>query len=207
MKIVAISDTHQREVELPWAHVLVHAGDACEVGSLDELDRFVAWFGSHPHPVKILVAGNHDWPFQVARKQAEEILKSSPSQITYLEDTGVRVNNKTFYGSPWQPEFCHWAFNLSGPDLKPKWDRIPIGLDVLITHGPPYGIGDLSSWDNRIGCRHLRERLKQVCPRYHVFGHNHAGYGSYRLGSTNCFNVSTCNERYEAKNPAVEFEI
>src|SRR3546814_5642071 len=31
-----------------------------------------------------------------------------------------------FYGSPCQPEFCDWAFNLPiGPSLKEKWERIP----------------------------------------------------------------------------------
>jgi len=39
-----------------------------------------------------------------------------------------------------QPEFHGWAFNLpTGAALREKWNLIPDGIDVLITHGPPTG--------------------------------------------------------------------
>ena len=48
---------------------------------------------------------------------------------------GVKV-----YGSPWQPWFGGWAFNLErGPDIAAKWALIPDDTDVLLTHGPPAG--------------------------------------------------------------------
>ena len=56
------------------------------------------------------------------------------------------------WGSPWQPEFCGWAFNLRrGEACAAKWRLIPTATDVLVTHGPPLGHGDLCHGGKRVG--------------------------------------------------------
>ena len=76
-----------------------------------------------------------------------------------------------------QPEFGGWGFNLMrGGPCREAWSKIPDGIDILITHGPPLGHGDLCSSHQRAGCLDLlRDIQERVKPKYHVFGHIHEG--------------------------------
>jgi len=101
-------------------------------------------------------------------------------QIGTVEIEGVR-----FWGSPWQPWFFDWAFNLErGEEIRAKWELIPDDTEVLITHGPPQGHGDMTSRGEGAGCADLLARIRQVKPRYHLFGHIHEGYGTSTDGVT-----------------------
>ncbi len=191
MRIVAVADTHlfHDELSVPDGDVFVHAGDMCRGGSLDELARAAEFVRALPHRVKIVVAGNHDWSFVDAKDAALALFGPT---VTYLEDSGVVVDGVSFWGSPWQPEFHDWAFNLPrGAALAEKWSRIPVGTDVVITHGPPAGIGDRSSTAGRTGCEDLLARMRFVRPRLHLFGHIHEDGGLFVDGETSFVNVTT----------------
>jgi Icc-related predicted phosphoesterase len=192
MRIVAVADTHLFERDLgplPEGDVLVHAGDLCRRGDLAELARAAAWLKAQPHRHKVVVAGNHDWPFADAPEEARALLGP---QIRYLEDSGVAIGGLRFWGSPWQPEFNGWAFNLPrGRALAQKWARIPAGVDVLVTHGPPEGLGDRSSSAGRQGCADLRARVGRVRPRLHLFGHIHEDGGAWERRGTLFVNATT----------------
>jgi hypothetical protein len=110
---------------------------------------FCRWFNSlDQYKHKIFIAGNHDWGFQTHPEDVSDILKWYPN-ITYLQDSSVEIEGIKIYGSPWQPEFFQWAFNLQrGPEIQEKWDMIPLDTDILITHGPVYGHGDLDGTDS-----------------------------------------------------------
>ena len=207
MKIVCISDTHlQGWPELPDGGVLVHSGDATLRGTLDEIGMFAGRMARAPHKYKIFVAGNHDWGFQMRPAGSRAILKDFG--ITYLQDSGVTIDGIKFWGAPWQPWFNSWAFNLPrGEALREKWDLIPPGTDVLITHGPPFGVMDWVDRGEHVGCEELRDAVLRVEPRLHVFGHIHNGYGRSRLGRTTCVNASICSERYEPVNEPIVVEL
>ncbi len=188
MRIVAVADTHlfHDELVVPDGDVFVHAGDMCRGGSLDELAVAAAWIRSLPHRHKVIVAGNHDWAFVHTPADARALFAG----CTYLEDTEATIDGVRFYGSPWQPAFNDWAFNLPrGPALAAVWARIPRGVDVLVTHGPPEGIGDSNG--NRAGCVDLRNRVLEVTPRLHLFGHIHQDGGVWGAGATTFANVTT----------------
>lgn len=144
---------------------------------------------------------------------------SSSSSINTINSISQQHTTKVhLYGSPWQPEFCKWAFNLNrGEEIRNKWSLIPDNTDTLITHGPPIGYGDKCSDGSMVGCRDLLNEIRnRVHPRLHIFGHIHEGYGVYTdsvsstpstltTGSSDCLyvNASTCNERYRPINAPI----
>jgi len=209
-KIVCLSDTHNynEQIAVPDGGILIHAGDATIQGTIDEIVLFNEWFTNLPHPHKIFVAGNHDWLFETSNRLARTLLDSS---IHYLEDSSVEIENLKIYGSPWQPRFFDWAFNLTrGTELAEKWRLIPGDTDILITHGPPFGILDevpRQYWIENTGCDELRKRIEQVRPRLHVFGHIHCGYGQMEKFGVQFVNASNCDESYEPVNSPIVIDL
>ena len=191
MRIVAVADTHLYHAELtvPDGDVFVHAGDLCRGGELHELEEAAAWLRSLPHPTKIVVAGNHDWAFVHEPARARAALGDG---IVYLEDSGATIDGVRFWGSPWQPAFNDWAFNLPrGAPIAAKWAKIPDDVDVLVTHGPPHGIGDRGPVAGRLGCEDLLARVRRVRPKLHLFGHIHQDGGLWEDGGVCFANVTT----------------
>jgi predicted phosphodiesterase len=192
VRIVAVADTHlfHGDLKVPDGDLFIHAGDLCRRGTLEELKQAVDWIRSLPHPRKLVVAGNHDWAFVDHPAQARALLDGVG---TYLEDGGATIDGLTVWGSPWQPAFNDWAFNLPrGEPLAKKWSLIPGGLDVLVTHGPPAGYGDATSMGReRSGCADLLGRVRVVKPRLHLFGHIHEDGGCWTAGDTTFVNCTT----------------
>lgn len=214
MKIVCLSDTHNcnEQIEVPDGDILIHSGDATITGTVEEVKRFSAWFSSLPHKHKIFVAGNHDWLFE---RNNELARTSINSEIIYLQDSFAEIDGLKIYGSPWQPRFFDWAFNLDrGYELAEKWKMIPMDTDILITHGPPNGILDLvprRGWDENTGCEELRKRVEEVASfgrlKLHVFGHIHCGYGTHEDFGVKFINASTCDEQYKPTQPPIVADL
>jgi Icc-related predicted phosphoesterase len=208
-KITLISDTHNKHsilnADLPGGDILIHAGDISSMGYEHEILHFLYWMQHRDkYTNKVFIAGNHDWGFQNNVEKVKEILGLYDG-VTYLEDSIVSIDNGEdkpikIWGSPWQPEFYNWAFNLprNGEELKSKWDMIPDDTDILVTHGPAWGFLDDVEGKRGIhlGCELLAERIKQIKPKIHVCGHIHTGYGHYFDGHTHYFNAAVLNERY-----------
>uniref|UniRef100_A0A0M3HXR7 Metallophos domain-containing protein n=1 Tax=Ascaris lumbricoides TaxID=6252 RepID=A0A0M3HXR7_ASCLU len=186
------------------------------------------------HTFKIAISGNHECTFddsflksagkdigeakEVALKQALSAALSSAkvsnprsllTNVIYLQDSMVELFGIRIYGTPWQPRMDNWAFNLPrGQPLLNKWNQIPTGVDVLITHTPPLGHGDMLSMGSRAGCVELLNSVvKRIRPKYHVFGHVHEGYGCTSDGYTKFINCCLMNENLEMTNRAIIFDI
>ncbi len=216
MKIAFISDTHGFHGRLGPApdgiDLLIHCGDFMNGGkSYIEILEFNSWLGELGFPTdKILVcAGNHDILFD------EYHIASSPEQAresrrllnncVYLQDESVTIKGVKFYFSPWTPFFMGWGFNVNrGAEIKEFWDKIPEDTNVLVTHGPPYGILDqpLPGRTDNVGCEDLGYRISSLTNlKYHAFGHIHGSRGihhpkSYGLQQTTFINASFLDERY-----------
>jgi Icc-related predicted phosphoesterase len=220
MKITFISDTHTKhrdvETDLPGGDLLIHAGDFMNSGHhKEDAEEFFTWFdGIKGYDKKVFIAGNHD-----------RIIENDPtwslltiadySNIIYLQDEGFALydmdkdSSTRIYGSPWQPEFFDWAFNLprNGWELEQRWKDIPANTDILITHGPPYGYLDVPGGKKfQVGCELLRERVDALQPKIHVFGHIHGSAGYYFNGHTHFINASVLDERYTYTNRPLTFE-
>ena len=218
MKILAMSDTHGKHAQIPkdWmppADVLVHAGDISNVGRMVEIIDFLDWFSKQPYEHKIFIAGNHDWGFQENYDVMTRIVRDY-GNIIYLEDSEVVIGGVKFYGSPWQPEFCNWAFNLPrGEKLQAKWDRIPEDTDVLITHGPPRNILDFVSQGSRgsenVGCANLEDTVLTKLPilKLNIFGHVHSSAGMLIKKNKLFVNAAVLNEQYNVANKPIILDI
>ncbi|SFS33448.1 hypothetical protein SAMN05660206_101200 [Sphingobacterium wenxiniae] len=71
---------------------------------------------------------------------------------------------------------------------------IPDDTDILITHGPPFGILDETVYGKRTGGEELLLRVYQVKPKYHIFGHIHEDHGSFTKGETTFINNSILDD-------------
>lgn len=208
MKITFISDTHNKHKQitssLPGGDLIVHGGDISSMGHKHEIQEFLKWFnGLDNYTHKIFISGNHDWGFQKNPEMCKELLEFY-DKVTYLEDNMVVIGDDyqtavKVWGSPWQPEFYNWAYNLprKGEELKNKWELIPSDIDILITHGPAFGKVDkvIGQYEN-LGCELLAERIQISKPKIHVCGHIHSGYGYVFDGQTHYINASVLDENY-----------
>ncbi len=202
MKIVHISDTHMNheKVVLPEGDVLVHSGDALNYGSRKELKVFADWWGRLDFKDKIFVPGNHDWAFQKHEEEARDLMHGY-----VLIHQSMWLHGVKFFGTPFQPVFNDWAFNLNDADRAKKFEEIP-KVDVLISHAPPYAICDQLPKGDHVGDKELVRFLPRL-PKVLLCGHIHNGYGTGKMLNTGVYNSALCNERYELVNKPQVIEV
>lgn len=219
MRITVISDTHNKhkDIELPGGDLLLHAGDISGRGYKHEVQQFCKWFNkqSNLYNSAAFIAGNHDFLFEKEPNAAKEVIESY-KWIDYLQDDLLMVGEDyedmiKIWGTPWQPEFYNWAFNLpkGGPELEYVWGLIPVDTDILITHGPPQGILDTSGNpynEPNLGCPLLAARVQIVKPKIHIFGHIHGSHGYRFNGDTHFINASVLNEQYNYAYKPITFD-
>jgi len=208
LKIVALSDTHSRHrlLKLPKGDVLLHAGDVSYHGDKREIEDFLQWFGQLPFAFKIFIAGNHDFFFE--REKLSAIKKMLPPTVHYLMDEEVSINGIKIWGSPYTPKFYRWAFNKQrGEPLAEQWKKIPADVDILLTHGPVYGILDLTPNEQHAGDKDLLREVLCIKPKAHVCGHIHESYGMVKRHGIKFINACILNEAYELVHKPILFEV
>jgi hypothetical protein len=211
ISVTVFSDTHTKHKlitnDLPGGDLILYAGDLMSSGyNEDNIVEFCSWYDSlDNYSEKVFIAGNHDRLFENKPSNCEKLLEYYPN-LRYLQDKLFTVGfdkldvDINIYGSPWQPAFYNWAFNLprNGLSLESKWAAIPVNTDILITHGPAFGYLDTVEGrrHENLGCELLVQRIKEIKPKIHVCGHIHSGYGYVFDGETHFFNASVLDERY-----------
>lgn len=209
IKICAIADQHGFLPAIPECEILLIAGDICPVHD-HHVDYQAMWLNTDFRywlegiPAKHIIGifGNHDFIGEDAPHKVPKL------PWTYLQDSGVEVEGLKVYGSPHQPVFYDWAFNLTEEELSKKWALIPVDTDVLITHGPPLGYGDLTDRGEQVGSWTLMNKLHDLTKlKLHVFGHIHSGRGQYQFNSATLANVTLLDERYRMVYKPMIFEI
>lgn len=209
MKICAIADQHGLLPDIPECDLLCIAGDICPVdmphdpatqaGWLDT--NFRAWLEAVPARRVVGIAGNHDFVFEA---------KEHPRDLkwTYLIDSAMEFEGLTVYGTPWVPNLPRWAFSMEDDGTAAGyWKRtIPSDVDILMSHGPPYGRGDYvpagrySRDGEHVGYKTLLSALREKRPKVLLTGHIHEARGTWKFAGTTIRNVALVDDKYERGN-------
>jgi Icc-related predicted phosphoesterase len=192
---IVISGNHELSFDKTFSEYFKKTVTSRHTGSLEDLEDEVPNYGNTKDNISDAVYTDN--------------IKQYLTNCIYLEDSSIEIYGIKIYGTPWQPEFGGWAFNLQrGEECLSKWNLIPNDTDILITHTPPLGYGDLVCSGVRAGCAELLSTVQQrVKPKYHVFGHIHEGYGVFSDGKIIYINASTCDINYIPKNLPIVFDV
>ena len=206
MIIKAFADCHndQNQLRDTECDILICAGDANIKGNYTEGEAFLWWFVKQPAKYKILVPGNHDHKL---RTHPDLIKLAIDLGIYVLNDDYLEINGIKMYGV----SQCFWSEEAGLMNLKERqaaWRDIPKGLDILITHIPPKHIMDANRHGLPCGCSQLTEKVKEVKPRFHVFGHIHEfGGKTQKVWDTTFINCAVKNEYYITVGDTMEIPI
>lgn len=168
--ILLLSDTHglHRNIDIPEGiDTIIHCGDICTDGNIEEILDFMDWYSQLKIPYKIFVNGNHDLPFEL---EPEENLNLIPNNIIWLNDRLITIKSVRILGISSFPNFDLFTFK---------------NADMLLSHYPPWGIRD-----DGYGSREILNYVADLKPQYHIFGHNHSDFGVSKIDKTIFINAS-----------------
>ncbi len=208
MKIWHISDTHglHAQLEVPTdVDMVIHSGDTTnarnKIDNSVELWPFIEWFKELPIKHKVLVAGNHDSAIEGRMTTVEDFYGWG---ITYLENSFAEIEGVKVWGSPFTPTFNDWCFMMARHKIGRIWNVIPDDTDIVVTHGPPKYVLDITESREgkleNVGCKSLFTRMCEIEPMIHCFGHVHdfknlRNTGILKLGSMiTTFSNAACIE-------------
>lgn len=199
MKICCVADLHGWLPELPPHDLLLVAGDLCPVYNHTPHfqqhwlgTRFLTWLNRWPSE-KVVVWGNHDLVAEKWPEMVPDVIKPFIVTDTLVERCGLKI-----WGTPWQLPFCNWAFNAPEYRLERYYAAIPEDVDIIVSHGPPFGAGDLTAEQHkRVGSLALTRAVQRCNPRLLVTGHIHCARGCYTLFDTTVLNAAMRTEQYE----------
>lgn len=216
MRVVVVSDMHGQFPRIPPCDILIVSGDVAPdydpiFGGRNALRQiewlryeFTQWTRDIQAEEVVVTAGNHDFGLYGHRNMLRDI-----EGWHLLIDDQVRLFGLNIYGSPWVTGLPGWAFNLTEDQAQHRWSRIPEDIDILVLHGPPYGIGDTvrhpSGRHPHVGSTSLLPAIERVRPKLVTFGHIHEARGRWTLGGTMFCNASVLNDEYVMNQPATLF--
>jgi Icc-related predicted phosphoesterase len=214
MKIIFISDTHgkHKELQMPElneneTNIIAHSGDFSH--NKKQFFEFMEWYSDlEGYNHRLIVPGNHDLCVQNDEEMFYRTCKEY--DIIGLIDKEIIIDGVKFYGSPWTPEFYNWAYMEEDYLLDKYWDKIPEDTNVLITHGPAYGILDevmKNNYIDHVGSESLADSIDELIKlknlKIHEFGHIHVGRGMYKENNILRINASCVDKQYNIKEPIV----
>ena len=209
--ILIISDTHGADFNtanrpLQQADLAIHCGDLTESSTLAEFRTTIRLFKNINAPLKLVIAGNHDFTLdrQAFEKKVKEVSPpldpelvakefSAPREVKQIfeaeRESGITLLDQgthqftlangaqlKIYASLYTPAFGEWAFQYKR--IEGHEFSVEKGVDIAITHRPPKGIMDYTYRRERARCADLFAAVAKARPRIHCFGHIHEGWGA-----------------------------
>lgn len=214
LKIIAISDVHNRykDLKVPTCDILISAGDYSFEGRSTDTHNFHKWLNEQDARYVISIPGNHELGVEKDFNLHKVIAEAACPTVHFLEEGLVEIEGLKIWCSAYTPFFCDWAYNVVGnEELKKHWDRIPEGIDILVTHGPPYGMLDEvfrpPTYEEHVGCAELWDAVLKIKPKAHIFGHTHYHYGFKEFNGIKFYNVANCGESYKIDRQPTEIML
>lgn len=225
--IAATSDIHGLLEGIEEVCKSRHADILTISGDIEPADIFISkpyWFEKKFFPLirklreigceVVAIPGNHDFYLSghyntIVRGEN----KSVPPNFHLLIDESVEIYGLQIYGTPWVPTIDgRWCFEGSDNDIGDYFSLIPKGIDVLLSHTPPFI--KYKSIDQSLAfapehqlCHFGSKTLKDaivarspsvvLCGHIHSGDHSHVGLLSYQNKPVHIWNVSRVDEEYK----------
>lgn len=223
MRVLGLSDLHgyhneiaelielNKIIEEEGIDMIIVSGDISPMGNPHDVDNFLKWFHALPVKHKVFILGNHERGMEHNEDWLRERIANEYDSLTYLHHEHVTIEGFKIFGSPYTPYYRNWAYNVNRRELEYYWDEIDEDTDVIVTHGPPLGIGDyVPRSKEHTGCLHLLNKVVQINPQIHQFGHIHEGHGVYNIQNvckTKFVNASCLDGGYNMYNTYAIYEL
>lgn len=234
MRIVALSDQHGTLPDIPPCDLVIVGGDICPDGVGRRLaqeapaeqagwfNRTIRpWLAAAPAAHRVMTWGNHDWCGQVcdfsddapgrARDGALQIVVDAETRVAARADPPGATETPfcRVWATPWSNQFMDWAFMKTPGELAAVYAAIPSGVDIIVSHQPPFGYGDQLTGDGseprpHLGSRELLDAIERVRPRLVICGHIHGGHGRHEHRGIPIYNVAVLDDHYRpAHDPTI----
>jgi Icc-related predicted phosphoesterase len=213
MKIALLSDTHFQwdDLTVPECDLLISTGDYSGYqGNEPELKLYHKWLDKQHASEIISLQGNHEVWVESNFAKAKRLVSEISARIHFVAEEALEIQGIKIYCSSVTPWFQNWAWNLpQGEPIRTHWRQISDDTQVLVTHGPPYGILDQATeGGEHFGCPELLARIKELKSlKLHAFGHIHGGSGECEVDGIQFINASICNQEYRPVNPVRTFDF
>lgn len=213
LKCCHISDTHDTFQDISMlvpedTNIVFITGDVTYHGKPEELDRLSVYLKKIVAKVDhvVLIPGNHEKGCEANPQLWIDTMKSIG--VNFLIHESIEIEGYKMFGSAWTPYFGGWAFNYHRVSGREKWKNIPSDTEILLTHGPRYGILDFVHGEN-VGCPDLGNKIDYELSdlKYHMFGHIHETHGKLQYSGVTYINSSIMNGNYKFLNKPHFFEL
>ena len=206
MKILAVSDEECRAL---WDHYVPGRLDNYDliISSGDLKAEYLSFLVTMARCPVLYVHGNHDTTYE----------NNPPEGCDCIDDALVVYNGIRILGlggclwyHPGEHQYTERQMARRISKLHWKIRRLG-GVDIVVTHAPPLGVGDEEDPAHK-GFETFLELMELYKPKYLLHGHVHLRYNAYtgqkpqrenHYGNTKVINVS---ERYDLEIPDAEFD-
>jgi Icc-related predicted phosphoesterase len=213
-RFLIVSDTHGESLQHnpdERVDVAIHCGDLTEESKLDEFKTTIDLLKQINAPLKLVIAGNHDWTLDtpvfkqklsaIDLKPGDEVVKREygafEEAMALLESEDVKAHGIVYLHEGTHRFKLANGANLTvyaspyttsvdewGFNYHPQQEHdwaVDTDVDVVITHCPPKGVLDMTESRQRGGSTGLFAAVARARPQLHCFGHLHSNWGAKKI--------------------------
>ena len=232
-RLVIVSDSHNKhnELILPQGTILIHCGDGTYHGEVAETINWLVWLQlqTHKYQAVLSIFGNHEIYVSQNVDEFRELRSIYAPDVKWLTMNSWKdpVSGLKFYGCPYVNFINgHWVWEATESEMEELVKKIPNDIDVLISHGPPYGILDnfyrkraiddltarfgirFEEIELKVGSKALLKRIQEIRPSVVCFGHIHEnGNTKLEIDGITYINAAILDEHYEIAHEPMVIDV